>query len=207
MDSKDDANIAIEIWKSFRDSNYFVSNMGNVKKRYKSGKELIIKTPLNKHGYPHFSFYIKGKRTGILVHRAVVECFIENPDNKPCVDHINGDRKDSRAINLRWCTYKENNNFDIYRERRSASAKICMNREITRQRQSYSQRISMNKPDVKIKCCLSHGGKKFICIENNKIYINQHDCAKELCLNVSGINNVLNGRYSQTGNFHFKFID
>lgn len=44
-----------------------------------------------------------------LVHRLIAETFLENTENKPCIDHIDGNRSNNDSSNLRWATYQENN--------------------------------------------------------------------------------------------------
>ena len=49
-------------------------------------------------------------RKDCFIHRLVAETFIPNPENKPCVDHIDGDRTNNNLTNLRWVSHKENCN-------------------------------------------------------------------------------------------------
>ena len=51
---------------------------------------------------------IKGKQKYFSAHRLVAMAFLENPNNYPQVDHINGDRNDNNIENLEWVTAKEN---------------------------------------------------------------------------------------------------
>lgn len=80
---------------------YEVSNMGNVR-NIKTGR--ILRPGLHA-GYLTVGIYDKSTR----VHRLVANAFIDNPENKPAVNHINKVRNDNRVSNLEWTTNAENN--------------------------------------------------------------------------------------------------
>lgn len=59
-------------------------------------------------GYLGVICSVNGVTSYPLVHRLVALAFIPNPENKPQVDHIDGDRTNNRPDNLRWVTNREN---------------------------------------------------------------------------------------------------
>lgn len=84
---------------------YEVSNLGRVKR---NGK--IIEPKITNTGYKACKF---------LIHRAVAELFILNPEDKPCVDHIDCNKLNNIVENLRWVTYSENMMNPITRKHNS----------------------------------------------------------------------------------------
>ena len=106
---------------------YQVSDQGRVKSlerkvsHWRGGeriqKERILKPDVSQDGYLRVGLYAGGKRKWFRVHRLVCEAFHDNPDNKSDVNHINEDKADNRAVNLEWCTAKENNNHGTRNER------------------------------------------------------------------------------------------
>lgn len=126
-----------EIWKPIEgyEGFYEVSNIGRVKSLTrevvrKNGVHLSIKGSIMrphilivgkyfKRKYRVFCLSKSGKREFIYGHTLVARAFIPNPENKPCVDHINGTEYGDSVENLRWCTQKENLNFETARKHNS----------------------------------------------------------------------------------------
>jgi len=82
---------------------YEISNFGNIKTNNK-----ILKYRKDKDGYLRTNLYKDSKPVTVRVHRLVAENFIENPENKRLVDHIDRDVENNYYQNLRWATHSEN---------------------------------------------------------------------------------------------------
>jgi hypothetical protein len=106
----------MEVWKDISgyEGKYQVSSVGRVKgvarKRAGGGnvKERILKPAITENGYYFVTLYIDGIAKRKKIHRLVAQTFIDNPDGKPEVNHINGVKTDNRAENLEWATRSEN---------------------------------------------------------------------------------------------------
>lgn len=84
---------------------YRVSSCGQIYSIWKKG---LKKLQDDKDGYKKVTLYKNGKSKCIAVHRVVAMNFIENPSNKPYVNHIDGNKANNRIENLEWCTQSEN---------------------------------------------------------------------------------------------------
>lgn len=102
-------SIDMENWKKIASLNdlYEVSDRGRVRV-VENGR--ILSTPISKNGNGYRWFNIdRYKRGGRKhVHRAIAECFVSNTDNKPQVNHIDGDKLNNSIENLEWVTNQEN---------------------------------------------------------------------------------------------------
>ena len=87
------------MWKPIYgyDGNYEVNELGQVRK-------IIMLTPsVNNKGYLRLNFPLNGKQKCAFVHRLVAQAFIENSNNYPQVNHIDGNKKNNNVNNLEWC--------------------------------------------------------------------------------------------------------
>lgn len=107
----------METWKDVvgYEGIYKVSNLGNVQrvssfrgvnKRYLDNYYLNARD--NGKGYLRIKLTINNKSKRVMLHRIIAEAFIENPNNYPCVNHIDGNKKNNNINNLEWCTQSYN---------------------------------------------------------------------------------------------------
>ena len=70
-----------------------------------------MKTFDHGRGYLYVGLSKYGNYQSKSIHRLVAETFIPNPDNLPCVNHIDENTYNNRVDNLEWCTHKYNNRY------------------------------------------------------------------------------------------------
>lgn len=78
------------------------------------------------------------------VHRLVLESFINNIENKPCVNHKNGNMLDNRLYNLEWCTYHENSIHAVKTGLIKSKSIICSNGMIFKSSFEAGEWVNLN---------------------------------------------------------------
>lgn len=186
---------------------YQISSEGRVKSLKRIARNnhtvnsKIRKPKIDKDGYCCVSLWIDGVSKEHFIHRLVAQAFVPNPENKPCIDHINTDRTDNRAENLRWCTHKENTNNPISRE------KFLQNRY----RVEGERRISIYKPTKEAVDKMAEKHKKPVGMYKDGNLIKRFDSAADAerednNLKFMSISAACNGRLKTYRGYEWKFM-
>lgn len=115
---------------------YEVSNLGNIR-RTGTAHNLM---PLHVgSGYLDVILCNSKKRKQIKIHRVVALAFLDNPENKPCVNHLDENKHNNAVTNLSWCTRKENMNWND-----------IINRSLNTRKQNANKIVAMYDADGNI---------------------------------------------------------
>jgi hypothetical protein len=114
-------DIINECWRSISGYiNYQVSNIGRIRNA-KTGRIKAVRQ--DKDGYLLVELCQDGTQKGLRIHRLVAQEFLDNHEDKPNVDHIDGVRTNNCVSNLRWASTRENNRNQRKREGKSSRFK------------------------------------------------------------------------------------
>ena len=123
--------------------NYLIYDDGRVYSKYYNR---FLKPSKTSEGYYEVRLFKNKKSKHFTIHKLLGLHFIPNPDNKPCIDHINRKRTDNRLENLRWVTHSQNNS-NVIRPNRS-------NMRYIRTTKSNTYRIGIKRNKLYYSICV-----------------------------------------------------
>ena len=178
-----------EVWKPIPNYEgfYEVSNMGKVRSVYRYRR--ILKPMISNAGYERVDLFKNKHRKQFSVHRLVAMTFINNPDQKPFVNHKDENKTNNSVDNLEWVTHVENCHYGTAITRRTKHT-------------DYSKRRINNTRQI-LAC-----SKPIIQYDKNGNYIREWksatECAKETGFSISGIRSVVRGKRNSIFGYIFK---
>jgi hypothetical protein len=147
---------------------YSITNFGRV---WSHRRNKWIKHWINNKGYLQINLYNRGIQHKPKLHRLVAKAFINNPANKPQVNHLNGVKSDCRVSNLEWCTARENlqhasdtglnKTFKLSLEEKVLICTLCCRLDI--KQQHLAKMFGVSQPNI----CYTVKGYKDLLIPDN----------------------------------------
>lgn len=176
-----------EVWnKIYSWDDYEISTYGRIRSFKGRSQPKMLKQAYSERGYSSVSLCVLSVKTMFRIHRLVAETFIQNPENKSEVNHIDGNPKNNNVENLEWCTPSEN------------------------MKHSYHVLGNTNVPSrTGTKGVLCPNSKKVIQSDLNgnfvKSWDSMMDVYRETGIHFAGISNACIGKAKTAGGFKWQF--
>ena len=193
-----------EIWKDIEGYEGYcqISNLGRVrsldrvvKKSHGSTgvvKGAIKKPTINTQGYLTVNLRKESKQKCLLLHRLLAEYFIPNPENKPQVNHIDGNKANCTIENLEWVTRKEN-------AQHAWRTGLCVYTEAKREGARRAGKKTIGRP--------AWNRKKVICLETGEIFNSAKEASEKTGISHMTVSETCRKVYKHTKGLHFEYLE
>lgn len=184
----------MEQWKEITgyEGLYQVSSCGRVRSQHKTGNR-ILKQHISR-GYCYVTLIEDNRRIMTLVHRLVAMAFLENPEDKPCVNHKDGNKENNSVGNLEWVTQSENirHSYDVL-GRRTRKGQRHTEESKEKMRQNFKKRGE------------SHNAKRVRNIETGEIFDCVKSASEKYGEKASGISLCCKGKRNICKGYHWEY--
>lgn len=171
----------METWREVPGNpNYLVSSTGRIRRRGRTEDH----STRDKDGYMAVDLYIDGERKTKRVHRLVAEAFVPNPEDKPEVNHKDGNKHNNNVSNLEWVTSKEN-------------CRHAWDNDLMKP--SYGM-LGKSNPNAGRKT------KPIRIVETGEVFDGLKECEEAIDGNHRHINDCLKGRQRTHRGYHFEYV-
>ena len=176
----------VEIWASIQDyPGYYVSSAGRV---YSFISKKFLKGQKCWGGYIGYSLRKNGKSKKEFAHRLVAEAFVQNPMQKPFVNHKDEIKTNNAAENLEWVTCQENNVYGTAIQRKVQKQTV----EGLRKSIAHARTFIL---------------KKVIDLDTGIVYESIAEAARHTNSCRSGVSQVCSGKFEHCKGHHLAYYD
>ena len=104
------SNVTEQNWRPIKDYEniYEINELSEIRSLNKRNYHHILKQRIDRAGYKTVRLSLKGKTATEYVHRLIGNTYLDNPNNRCCINHIDGDKLNNNLGNLEWSSHSEN---------------------------------------------------------------------------------------------------